>query len=273
MIAVLALLSATGFSATSTSGLTRASRGQTVAIRLAVSEDALLALETAAASVAGSADAELTASQASRIFAVRSQLAALTAEPELEDEADELASTLEAGGSAPPFRRDFRSDHAAQRIATQADAWFDSIDENGDGIVSYDELAAHLQSQGFRDGAIEHIFDLLDVNRDGDISKAELQQSLVKYDDPAIRLALGLGATEADDLFDAIDDNGDGEITMAELAAYLELNATGGSDEAACAKTIFRALDANGDGSVSREELRQGYDEDMQFRKVLGLAR
>jgi hypothetical protein len=101
----------------------------------------------------------------------------------------------------------------------------------------------------------------------------QLRQSFVKYDDPALRLALGLGAPDADDIFDAIDENGDGEITIDELADYLELNSTSGGDVPACSKTIFRTLDVNGDGSLSRDELRKGYEEYTEFRRVLGLDR
>ena len=158
------------------------------------------------------------------------------------------------------------------RVWQQADAFFSAIDENNDGQISFDELEAHLSSLGFKAGAIDHIFDLLDVSGDGFICKGELRDSLRKYDDPALRMALGLGATDADDVFDAIAGGG-GEISMAQLAEYLEMNSASGADVPASAATIFRTLDANSDGSISRDELRVGLEEYTEFRKVLGLDR
>ena len=160
---------------------------------------------------------------------------------------------------------------AEERTAGLVDDFFTRIDENGDGEISFEELSAHLAQLGFQPGAIEHIFDLLDVNRDGCIERSELQQSFVRFDDPAMRLAMGLGATDADDIFDAIDANSDGEISVDELADYLELNSVG--DGVASANKIFQTLDANGDGSVSRAELKQGYEEYNEFRNALGLGR
>ena len=160
-----------------------------------------------------------------------------------------------------------------ERITAQVNAFFNSIDDNGDGVISFEELAAHLEGQGFAQGAVEHVFDLLDINRDGEIEAEELREALVKFDDPAIRLAIGLGATEADDVFDAIDTNSDGEVTIAELTAYLELNSCATEEATVSASKIFRTLDANGDGSIQREELRQGYEEYTEFRAILGLQR
>jgi len=159
------------------------------------------------------------------------------------------------------------------RLDQQVSSFFNRIDENGDGIISFDELSDHLRGQGFSEGATEHVFDLLDVNRDGEISAAELRLGFDRFDDPAIRLAIGLGATEADEIFDQIDVNHDGEISLEELEAFLELNASASANgsASASARTIFKTLDANGDGSVCRSELRQGYAEYSEFRKLLGL--
>jgi len=230
-------------------------------------EEAVSQVEEAVSQVA-CAGQLCSSEQALRIQAVVEQLQVLA---EAEDEIEETVATDETMSSA--IATDEPMSPAEARVATQADAFFSAIDENGDGEIEFDELEAHLSGMGFTAGAIEHIFDLLDVNKDGGISRAELRQSFVKYDDPALRLAIGLGAADADEIFDAIDENGDGEITASELAGYLELNSALGGDVPACATTIFRTLDVNGDGSISREELRQGYEEYTEFRRVLGLDR
>ena len=157
-------------------------------------------------------------------------------------------------------------------VKARADAWFDSIDTNGDGVISFAELSEHLTEKRFAPRSIERIFDLLDLNGDGDISKEMLRQSFVQYEDPALRLALGLGAPDADAVFDAIDTDGDGEISRGELLRYLELTATTGAGPAKSAATLFRTLDADGNGRISRAELREGFGEDAAFRQALGLS-
>jgi len=158
---------------------------------------------------------------------------------------------------------------AVTSLHEEADAFFSSIDENGDGLISFSELSEHLSSLGYKAGAIDHVLDLLDINRDGEISPAELRESFIKYDDPALRTALGLSMAEADGVFRAIDANGDGEISRAELAAYLESN---GYDGILAANTIFDMMDVNSDGSVSQSELRAGYSKYSALRSALGIG-
>ena len=101
-----------------------------------------------------------------------------------------------------------------------------------------------------------------------EISCEELRESFVKYDDPALRAALGLGETEADEIFNAIDANGDGEISREELSSYL--SAQGHSIETV--ENVFAAFDDNDDGAISREELHEGYTTYSALRGILGLS-
>ena len=131
-----------------------------------------------------------------------------------------------------------------------------------------EELSEHLEERGLTEGARDHVFDLLDVNRDGEISQSELRESFVKYDDPSLRAALGLGETEADEIFNKIDVNGDGQISREELSTYL-------ADQGHSVETVesvFSAFDDNGDGVISREELHEGYTTYSALRGILGLS-
>lgn len=151
----------------------------------------------------------------------------------------------------------------------RADEWFDIVDLNGDGIISFEELRLHLEAQKFDESKITNIFSLLDLNGDGDISKSELRECFVKYDNPVLREALGLGSSEADAVFDAIDTNGDGAISRLELSKFLQIS--DGSVENSHVANVFRMFDADGNGMISREEIREAYAADTEFRRVLGL--
>jgi len=153
-------------------------------------------------------------------------------------------------------------------LKIRADEWFDVVDLNGDGLISFEELRQHLVAQNFDESKIEHIFLILDLNGDGEISKSELRECFVKYDNPVLREALGLGASEADAVFDAIDTNGDGAISRLELAKFLKIDDDVENSNVA---NVFRMFDADGNGMISREEIREAYAADTEFRRVLGL--
>ena len=94
---------------------------------------------------------------------------------------------------------------------------------------------------GFPDAAVDTIFGLLDVNSDGEISREELRDTLVRYEDPSVKAAalnkvmetmheqraqamsdedVARIHSEADAFFDAIDENDDGTISLTEVCAH-----------------------------------------------------
>lgn len=72
-----------------------------------------------------------------------------------------------------------------------ADELFDQIDVDGDGQVTKAELQAHLKESSYSEAAVGAIFDSIDVNDDGELSREELRGGLARYG--ALRLALGVG--------------------------------------------------------------------------------
>ena len=68
--------------------------------------------------------------------------------------------------------------------------WVVQVDANGDGELSARELQSHLQGTGYSPRTVSAIFDSLDLNQDGTISRDELRQSFAKYDFSALRYAL-----------------------------------------------------------------------------------
>ena len=151
------------------------------------------------------------------------------------------------------------------RIQAAADKLFSTLDEDGDGSITFTELSTHFSELGYHAKAIDHVFDLLDVNKDGEISPAELRTTFNGLNDAALLQVLGLGESDSDAVFNAIDANGDGEITKAELAAYLEQQ----GHPASIADSIFNTLDENADGAISRDELHDGYMTYSGLRSLL----
>ena len=116
---------------------------------------------------------------------------------------DEQAAAAEVAVAASHLGREH--EQTIDLVLAEADAFFDAIDTNGDGAISVTELREHLGSIGYSSVAIDKIYEVLDTNADGSLSRDELRDAFVRYDDPALRLALGLGTSEADAVFDLID--------------------------------------------------------------------
>ena len=73
-----------------------------------------------------------------------------------------------------------------------ADALFNAIDVDGNGEISKDELREHLKSfSKYSFKAISKLFKMLDANRDGVIERDEMRAAFVKYS--ALRQSLGDG--------------------------------------------------------------------------------
>ncbi len=148
-------------------------------------------------------------------------------------------------------------------IHADADAIFSVVDMNGDDVITFDELTAHLLDCGYSEDAVGAIFAALDEDLSGTLSRDELRAGLVRHG--SLRDARGLGGDyyrspadvrdDADAVFATIDVDGDGSITNAELREHLRER---GYADAAVDK-IFATLDVNFDGGLSQEELRAAF--------------
>ena len=79
------------------------------------------------------------------------------------------------------------SDEQIDNIHKVADAAFNVIDRNGDESVTKEELAAHLLLARYGAPQIAALFDTVDVNNDGTVSRTELREAFVRH--PPLRSA------------------------------------------------------------------------------------
>ena len=98
-----------------------------------------------------------------------------------------------------------------------------ALDQNGDGVISRDEAAAHPR--------LAQSFDRLDANKDGVLSRDELRAghrsgqhgrhaSLDKNGDGSISRDEAKSAPRLAEQFEAIDADKDGSLTRSELSAW-----------------------------------------------------
>ncbi|GMT36001.1 hypothetical protein PFISCL1PPCAC_27298, partial [Pristionchus fissidentatus] len=122
---------------------------------------------------------------------------------------------------------------------------FDLLDVDKDGRLSRGEISALLRTVNVEPTRIEldFIFQEMDVNESGLINKEEF----VRYmrNPPVHRTTL----KELESQFRDFDTDGDGAITEEEMASIL-MNTTDLTDRETI-KEMFKATDADGDGKVS----------------------
>jgi hypothetical protein len=106
----------------------------------------------------------------------------------------------------------------------RVDQQFRAADRNGDGALSPAEARNGMPALGA-------LFDRIDVNHDGRVTRGELEAAY------AARAGKSLQA------FDAADTNHDGVLTEAELVK-----------RASSSYSAIAAIDANHDGKVTRDE-------------------
>jgi Ca2+-binding EF-hand superfamily protein len=163
--------------------------------------------------------------------------------------ADELFKALDKNADGV-LTQDEVPEKLAMRIA--------AADADGDGKITKEEFEQARGGHGAAGGApgIDKLFERLDTNKDGKLTKDELPERpadrIMKADadgDGAVtkeELQAArdkMGGQMADKLFERFDANKDGKLTRDELPEKL-------------ADRIMKA-DADGDGAVTKEEIRQ----------------
>lgn len=124
---------------------------------------------------------------------------------------------------------------------------FKSYDINSDGHLSVSEfvpLVYALSKSPVSEGT--KIFNLLDINRNGILTKDEVEKSKEH-----------IPSEITNGLFQVADINGDGKITLQEFINVIDSTAVvEQSKNAGTAKSLLTAMDTNGDQRADKGEVR-----------------
>lgn len=130
---------------------------------------------------------------------------------------------------------------------------------------------------GSTDGISSMLFKSLDVDKDGTLSRAEME-SMIEKANAAAKLA---GETVPADFFGSLDSNQDGRVDRAEADEFftkMAAQATGAtpaaakpSAEADMSEQLFKAMDKDGDGVLSRAEMAALIEKANEANKAQGI--
>ncbi len=166
-----------------------------------------------------------------------------------------LAKTQTAASSTTGIRTG--SCGGAQGAAKFQEDLFKSIDSDGDGSISKDELTSALSSSDDSDSSInvDDLLAQLDSDGSGGISQDELSAAMPPPPHGGMGGPGGLGGAggSSEDLISSLDSNGDGVISADELAA------AGKGDDSDQLSQLFSQLDTDGSGGISSDELNSAF--------------
>jgi len=160
-------------------------------------------------------------------------------------------------------------------VIADADAIFNIIDEDGDGTISRTELVLHLVKAGYTEDSVHMLFEKLDANKDEVLSRNELRDGFLKF--TPLRSAPGLGNYN-EQFVDEIHADADA------LFASIDVDASGTitKDELRnhlkqfskysfkAISNIFSMLDVNRDGEIEKQELRDAFVKYSALRQAIG---
>ena len=150
------------------------------------------------------------------------------------------------------------------------------------GVLSAATSANRSDARKAAAAPLRAIFDQMDADGNGFISKAELQKKLSQ--DQEIQTLLESAGGSASYVFEQLDDDGDGKVTWAEFEGLLSPDAAAfvdvvagptalDEDEApvteAELKALFTSIDKDGTGTISAVELQQKLNADQSVQKLL----
>ena len=143
--------------------------------------------------------------------------------------------------------------------------FFNSLDEDKSGTITFDELRLGLNSAGYQlaDSEAQQLLSAIDTDGNGVLDLNEIFASLVDWDE----LQKGENwPTWCRKMFENLDIDQSGAIDLEELTKLLPANMKG--QRTVNALRMLREVDTNGDGIISYEEFMQMMNAEDEFLLV-----
>jgi len=144
---------------------------------------------------------------------------------------------------------------------TEANRIFDSIDKDGNGEISNDELRLHLEKNGFSADSIRNLFTALDKNADGAISREEMQFAFYNYETTALYMAFGVTNDQVS------TESYDDAVSFIRSSARTYSSIRSNNDKYAdallvkLADLIFDMIDTDQSGEIDASELQEHFQQ------------
>mmetsp|Transcript_4491 Transcript_4491/g.5198 ORF Transcript_4491/g.5198 Transcript_4491/m.5198 type:complete len:302 (+) Transcript_4491:100-1005(+) len=139
----------------------------------------------------------------------------------------------------------------------EVDSIFDSIDANGDGAITLEELKTHLiDEMGYTQEYTEYLFDSIDIDSNGRISKEEMRFAFYNFEALSMYMTLGMGGADITNLkaFQDLALKNIGESLAGEQAMRDKLLLGDLAD------LVFGIVDTDSSGIITEEELRAHFN-------------
>ncbi|VEU35486.1 unnamed protein product [Pseudo-nitzschia multistriata] len=140
-------------------------------------------------------------------------------------------------------------------IMDEVDSIFKSIDTNGDGVISPEELRTHLvDKMGYTTDYTTYLFDSIDTDSDGSITLDEMKFAFYNFEALSMYMTLGMGGADVTkrDVFKTLARNQSGDFGSGASSDKLLLEDL--------ADLVFDMIDTDRSGQISKEELRAHFD-------------
>jgi Ca2+-binding EF-hand superfamily protein len=172
--------------------------------------------------------------------------------------ASEMFSKMDTDGDGALSESEFTAARPSDVTEEMAANLYSSFDSDSSGSLTSSEFTTAMNnmpppppissSSSSSESDVSTLFDALDTNGDGSVSKAELAAALSSTD------TSGSGSTsssssDSSKSFDALDTNKDGVVSADELAAARPDDVT---EEMAA--NLFKNLDQDGSGGLTKSE-------------------
>ncbi|GMH35775.1 hypothetical protein BSKO_03643 [Bryopsis sp. KO-2023] len=150
---------------------------------------------------------------------------------------------------------DLKTQDAPCTVCGELERLFNRLDLDHNGTISREELATGLRAQGYNvsDAEVEQLVDEVDVDNSGYIDFDEFMATLVDWGEMS-------NGDEwlpyLDRIFTGMDKDGNGFISLDELVDFIPPTDPNSTEEerVAVAKRMIREADRNEDGMISKEE-------------------